>query len=151
MELDKSLSPSNDLAVVTGQLAYGGTLTLNNIGTNALVAGDSFKLFQPGSIAGNFATIAGSPGAGLAWSFNASSGVASVVTTGSPTLTFTPSAGGVLNFSWTGSGYKLQSQTNSLSAGLRTNWFDYPGGATSPVAVTNNPANPSVFFRLISL
>jgi hypothetical protein len=55
--------------------------------------------------------------------------------------------GSQLTFSWTGS-FKLQSQTNTLSAGLGTNWLDYPGGSTSPVSVTVDPANPAVFFRL---
>lgn len=56
----------------------------------------------------------------------------------------------MLTFSWAEAGYKLQAQTNSQSVGLSTNWGDYPGGGTSPVSVTNNPANPAVFFRLIS-
>jgi hypothetical protein len=51
-----------------------------------------------------------------------------------PTLNFTPTGGG-LQFSWTGSGYKLQAQTNSLSVGISNNWGDYPGGGTSPVTV----------------
>ena len=63
-----------------------------------------------------------------------------------PTLVSSVS-GGVLTFSWTGA-FKLQSQTNNLTTGLGTTWFDYPGGSTSPVNVTVDPASPSVFFRL---
>jgi hypothetical protein len=62
-------------------------------------------------------------------------------------LNFTDIGGGSLQFDWTGS-YKLQWQTNSLTTGLNTNWVDYPGGGTSPVSVTVNPAIPSAFFRL---
>lgn len=58
-------------------------------------------------------------------------------------------SGSSVQFSWTGS-FKLQSQPNQLAAGLGSNWFDYPNGDTSPVTVTVNPTQPSVFFRLIS-
>ena len=52
-----------------------------------------------------------------------------------------------LNFNWTGS-FKLQFQTNALSVGLNTNWYDYPGGGSSPVSVPVTSGNASVFFRL---
>jgi hypothetical protein len=39
-------------------------------------------------------------------------------------------------------------QTNALSVGLSTNWVDYPGGDTSPVSVTNDPAIATTFFGL---
>src|SRR5262249_26808126 len=45
-----------------------------------------------------------------------------------PTLNWVKSASSV-QFSWL-PGFKLQSQTNTLGAGLRTNWSDYPGGGT---------------------
>jgi autotransporter-associated beta strand protein len=45
---------SNDLLSVTGTLTLGGTLTVTNIGTNALAAGDSFDLFNASSFSGNF-------------------------------------------------------------------------------------------------
>jgi len=66
-----------------------------------------------------------------------------------PTLGVSRS-GNTLNFSWTGS-FKLQSQTNSLSVGIGTNWFDFPGGGSSPTPATISPANGSVFFRLAPL
>jgi Zn-dependent metalloprotease/subtilisin family serine protease len=67
-----------------------------------------------------------------------------------PTLIYQSNqAAGTLGLSWIGSGFRLQAQTNSLGAGLSTNWFDYPGGNASPVTITRDPANPSVFFRLI--
>ena len=70
-----------------------------------------------------------------------------VGSTSAPTLSVSQ-VGSTLNFSWTASGYKLQSQTNALNVGLSNIWGDYPGGGTSPVSVNINPANPSVFFRL---
>ena len=63
-------------------------------------------------------------------------------------LNCTPS-GGDLVFNWTGNGYKLQTQTNSLTVGLGTNWVDVVGGNTSGVSVPVT-ASPTAFFRLIS-
>ena len=63
-----------------------------------------------------------------------------------PTLAYT-SSGGALTFTWSGA-YQLQVQTNSLSTGISTNWFYYPGGNTSPVTVPVDPTQPTVFFRL---
>ncbi len=58
-------------------------------------------------------------------------------------------AGNVLTFTWTGN-YKLVAQTNSISTGLQSGavWYDYPGGGTSPVNITIDPAQPTVFFGL---
>jgi len=64
-----------------------------------------------------------------------------------PLLDYNYSAG-VLTISWSGSGFRLQAQTNSLSVGLNGNWSDYPGGGTSPVGVTVDKTKGSVFFRL---
>jgi hypothetical protein len=65
---------------------------------------------------------------------------------GQPVLTNGVS-GNTITFSW-GGPYKLQAQTNTLSVGVSNNWGDYPGGGSSPVSVTINKANGTVFFRL---
>ncbi len=145
--VDKDVSPSNSVINVSSTLAYGGTLTIYNIGTNALVAGDTFTIFPPGGT-GSFSSIVSDPG--VTWSFN--NGVLTVVSVGpptAPTLGYTALGGGVLQFNWTGA-YKLQWQTNALDTGLSTNWVDYPD-KNNPVNVTNNPATPATFFRLNSL
>lgn len=145
--IEVSKGVGND-SVTANAINYGGTLVLTNIGT-ALAAGDSFTLFNTPAPTGNFTAIAGSPGAGLEWSFDPLTGVATVIPASAPpTLNFTRT-GSSLEFSWTGS-FKLQAQTNSRATGLGTNWADYPGGGTSPVTVPMNPANEAVFFRLIS-
>ena len=152
--MNKTLSPAatNDTLIVSGAANYGGTLTVNNlVGTLAL--GDQFKLVSASSYSGNFASVSGSPGTGLAYSFNPASGVLSVVTgiaSYSTNITATVS-GSILAISWpsTHLGWILQSQTNSLSTGLGTNWVDVPN--TASVTSTNetiNPANPTVFYRL---
>lgn len=142
--LNKDVSPSNDVINVSGPLTYGGTLTITNLGTNALVVGDSFRIFPTGGT-GSF-TIVNPTGA----TFSFTDGLLTVTSVGSsqPTLGYAVLAGGVLQFSWSGN-YVLQWQTNPLTTGLSNNWSDYPD-ASNPVNVTNNPAIPSAFFRLRS-
>jgi autotransporter-associated beta strand protein len=143
--LNKDEPQSNDVINVTGTLSYGGTLTITNVGTNVLVAGDSFTVFPPGGV-GSFSSIISDPN--LTFLFN--DGVLTVdsVTMPTVTLNYTRLGGGVLQFDWTGA-YKLQWQTNALSTGLSTNWADYPD-TSNPVNVTNDPAVPASFFRLQS-
>jgi hypothetical protein len=59
---------------------------------------------------------------------------------------------GQLQLSWPADhiGWRLQIQTNSPGAGLRTNWSDVPGSSsTSSVITPISAANGSAFFRLI--
>ena len=158
LRIDKtSGTPSADVLYISGNVTYGGLLTITNVTTDAtaLAAGDTFPLFVvSGSHSGNFAGIVGSPGTGLSYSFNPASGVLSVIhftTASNPTnLTFSVSSG-TLNLSWPTDhlGWILQSQTNSLSTGLGSNWVDVPGSAsTTSASYPINPANPTVFFRL---
>ena len=56
-----------------------------------------------------------------------------------------------MTISWpvTHLGWFLQTQTNSLSKGISTNWVDIAGSdALTSEVVTNNPATPTEFFRL---
>lgn len=146
-------SVTNDQVNGISTLNYGGTLVVTNIGSSALQVGDSFKLFAATTYGATAFTNIVYP-AGYTFTDNlASSGTITVLTvpsTGSPVLGYTPSGANWV-FNWSGSGFKLQTQTNSLSVGLGTNWSDVPGGNTSGVSV---PApvvgNPAVFFRLIS-
>jgi autotransporter-associated beta strand protein len=160
LRIDKtSGTPSSDVLYISGNVTYGGLLTITNVtsDTTALAAGDTFPLFSiSGSHAGNFGGIAGSPGTGLAYSFNPASGVLSVInftTASNPTnITFTVS-GGSLNLSWPADhlGWILQSQTNTLARGLSGNWVDVAGSGAGTQAVINVTAtNPAVFFRLRS-
>ncbi len=56
-EIDSSASPNADKLVVSGNpLAYGGVLTVNNVGP-ALVGGEVFDLFDATSFSGSFATF----------------------------------------------------------------------------------------------
>ncbi len=161
MRIDKTGgSPSQDNVAVNGNVIYGGILTVTNITSDAtgLTTSDTFQLFSvTGSHTGNFAGIAGSPGTGLAYSFNPASGVLSIITqtiaTNPTNITFSVS-GSMLTLSWPADhlGWILQSQTNSLNVGITTpagSWFDVPGSASVTSAVIPiNPANPTVFYRL---
>jgi fibronectin-binding autotransporter adhesin len=151
IEVNKSLAQSNDLASVTGTLSNtgAGVLTVTNLGTNALVVGDYFKVFNKAVTGGNTLTIAGPVGVTFTnnLAVDGSISVLTVPPTTPPTLNFANLGGNQLQFTWTGTGI-LQSQTNNLSSGLSTNWGDYPGGGTSGVTVTIDPSQGSVFFRV---
>jgi autotransporter-associated beta strand protein len=129
-------------------VTYGGTLTVTNL-AGTLTTSDTFTLFSPGASASNFASILGSPGHGLAYNF--ANGVLSVVgvNTNSPKIQFGVS-GNTLTLSWpTNLNWILQSQTNSLSVGLSSNWADVAGSASvTNMNVTINPTNPTVFYRM---
>ena len=151
---------------------YVYTLANNNYSGNTTVNGGTLKLGQPNLSAASTVTVAS--GAILELDFGVANTVGSLIlggvtqpagvydsTTGAPYITGSGSllvvssapptlnvanlGGGHLQYSWTGGG-TLQAQTNSLSAGLGTNWVDYPGA--SPVTITINPAIGSVFYRV---
>ncbi len=129
-------------------VTYGGTLTVTKMG-GTVTTNDTFVLFSPGSSASNFASIIGSPEPGLIYSFT--NGVLSVVgvNTNSPKMQFGTS-GNTLTLGWPTNRYWiLQSQTNSLSVGLSTNWADVAGSASvTNMSFTINPTNPTVLYRL---
>jgi hypothetical protein len=142
----------HDAVVVGGGITYAGTLEVNNL-AGTLAAGQSFPLFSAASSSGNFSSITpATPGEGLEWEFNPTSGTLSVVSTvvTPPTMQFVSTSTNTLVVSWEGSGFQLQAQTNSVGVGLSTNWGNYPGGTGSPVIVPIDPANGSVFLRLVS-
>ena len=146
-------SATNDYLVVTGTLSItDSSLTVQNDGTN-LVAGDSFKLFSV-PVTGGFTNVSlPALDAGLSWNnkLAVDGSIQVVVTPVTPPTLGVSQAGNVLTFSWAELGFKLQSQTNSINVGITGTWGDYPGGTVSGVTATIDPANPTVFFRLISL
>jgi hypothetical protein len=61
-------------------------------------------------------------------------------------------SGSQLNLAWPAdhAGWTLQAQTNSLGAGLGTNWVDVPGSSdATQYSAPVNATNASVFYRLI--
>jgi autotransporter-associated beta strand protein len=146
-------SASSQIAGLTGA-TYGGTLTVNNLG-GALSAGNNFQIFPAATFSGNFTSIAPAPGAGLAWNFNPTNGLLSVVTgvaLNSTNISFSVS-NNTLKLSWPADhqGWILQTQTNNLSHGLATNWVDVAGsGSITQTNINIIPSNPTMFFRLRS-
>jgi autotransporter-associated beta strand protein len=144
------------------KITVGGNLSVNNTNSVVISAGtletanDYVLLTVAGTITGSFNT-------NVTWSGTPPTGSAnySVVTTAnqvklhytspapSPTsITYTAS-GSSLVLNWpNGQGWRLESQTNSLATGLGTTWVNVTG-ATSPFTNTVDPANGTVFYRLV--
>lgn len=156
-KVNKSVSPSNDVVIVTGTLSNTGTgtLTVTNLGS-ALAIGNTFKLFSKPISGGGALTVTG---AGMNWTNNlaidgsiAVLSMASTVAT-NPTNILSSVIGGTnLTLSWPADhlGWRLQVQTNTLAKGLDTNWVDVAGATSvNSTNFTINPANGAVFYRLV--
>ena len=152
MELNAA-ARSSDLVSGLTTVAYGGTLTLTNL-AGTISASNTFKLFSADAYPGAFSTLTpASPGDGLAWNTNtlASDGTLRVVSIAPVTIISTVS-GSLVTLSWPTDqvGWRLQAQTNSLSVGVGTNWFDVPAStATNQLTFPLDPTAGSVFYRLV--
>jgi autotransporter-associated beta strand protein len=161
MELNRTNAQTSDLLSSAKPIKItGGTLTVTNLGP-ALQAGDSFQLFNQ-AVTGFAVTNLPATDASNNWLYTWTNKVAingSIqVLTASPAVNTTSTnitlqaSGGNLTLSWPPdhTGWTLQIQTNSFSMGLSTNWVDVPGSTTAnQMIVSINPANASVFFRLV--
>ena len=143
---------ANTAVAAGGTVTYGGVLAIVPAGSFA--SGQSFVLFSGvgATNSSNFSSITGSPGSGRAFGFT--NGVLSVVATvnTNPTNLTAVVNSGNLELSWPADhiGWRLQSQTNTVSVGLSTNWVDVTGSTTvNSVTNTINPANGSVFYRMV--
>jgi hypothetical protein len=151
MELNRTnAQPSDKLFSTNGTIAGGGTLTVNNLGP-AGEGGDVFVLFnQP--VSGFAAVNLPALTAGNTWQNNlAVDGSLRVVSTNAANLTLGVMAN-QLTLVWPVDhiGWRLQVQTNDLTAGLGSNWFDVPNtAATNQLTIPMTTGNASVFFRLI--
>ena len=153
VRVDKSLAQSNDLISATGLITNlgTGTVTVTNIGATAIAPGDTFRIFS-GAVS-NGAALAVT-GGDVGWANHlAIDGSIQVVNTlaSYPTNISFSVSGGTLSLNWptTHLGWVLQSQTNSLSRGLGTNWLDVlntENGTSASIPV--NPTNATVFYRL---
>jgi len=153
-------SALQDNVYITGNISYGGILTVTNMTSDAtlLTTNDTFQLFTvSGTKTGNFTGISGSPGAGLAYRFTPASGLLSIVAStiaSNPTNITAKVSGSILTLTWPGDhlGWILQAQTNSLNTGITApanTWFDVAGSdAATNAVISINPAKPTVFYRL---
>jgi autotransporter-associated beta strand protein len=152
MELNAT-ARTNDLVRGLTSLTYGGALTLSNL-AGTITASSAFKLFSANSYSGAFAALTpASPGPNLAWNTNTltTDGTLRVVSTTPVTMAKAISSG-AFTLSWPAdhTGWRLQAQTNSISVGLGSNWFDVPNSViTNRMSFTVDPAVGCVFYRLV--
>ena len=153
IDINKSLSPSNDVTTVTGGLTNGGagTVTVTNLGP-AVSAGDKFTLFNKPIVNGGSLIVVGG---GVTWTNRFAVDGSIVALTGAvsttPVTLTNAFSGGNLTLTWPAdhTGWSLQVQTNSRAVGLGTNWFTVAGStATNSVTISTSQANPTVFYRL---
>lgn len=125
------------------KLADGTTLNLGYIGA----------MVVPSFYTNNVSLPAGTYNAGNLPAFIAGAGsllVAGSIPNTPTNITFSAS-GGQLSLSWPASyvGWILQTQTNSQSVGLNTNWFDVTGsGGITSTNIPVSAVTPTVFYRL---
>ena len=154
-------SGTNDSVIVSGTVAYGGTLVIltNNADTVPLAVGNKFILFNAGGYSGSFNSIQPPPGPGLTWSNDlANRGQFDVVVaptnppvnTNAATANFTGvKTGGSLQFTWAPDHKGWQLYTNSVGLTATGSWFPVSGSsAVTNETITISPANPNVFFQL---
>lgn len=146
---------AHDAVVVAGALQHGGSLLVTNVGAEPLQAGDTFVLFSAGARSGSFAEVLLPPlPPPLFWTNRLTvDGTLAVLSPVDPTPTnlVWQVAGGVLTLTWPAShmGWRLEVQTNSLTAGLGTNWFTWPGAhLTNRITLDADPGGGALFFRL---
>jgi len=157
LQLLKTATTTNaDQISCSGYFTNSGTLTvITNVGsTLALAAGDSFKLFtltNYSALTGLIPTLPVLP-TGLGWTNTlAVNGTVSVVATVSttPFSLGTSVSGNHLTLTWPAdhTGWRLQTQTNSLSGGT---WYDVPGATSVDTETINvDPAEGAVFYRMV--
>jgi fibronectin-binding autotransporter adhesin len=127
IEVNKSLSPSNDVVSVAGTLTNAGvgTVTVTNLGTNVLVAGDSFQIFNK-AVSNGLALTVVSAG-GVVWTNKLEvDGSIAVVFVPVPATNLTIVAAGPTSFSLGGMGaanstYSVYASTNVTTP--MTNWW----------------------------
>jgi autotransporter-associated beta strand protein len=139
LALGQPTLPTNGVVTVTN----GAVLSLNFAATNriaALVLNGSAQ--SPGVYnTANAAPYLGGTGSVV---------IGAPVATNPTNLSFSI-AGGSLTLSWPAShaGWRLETQTNSLAEGLRTNWFTVSdSAATNQMTFPISQASPTIFFRL---
>jgi fibronectin-binding autotransporter adhesin len=155
MDINRANAPTASLLSATS-VSYGGTLTVNNIGSTNLQAGDTFTLFA-GSISGTFGTInlPALPSTNLYWTNLLSSGIIQVASSVAvpPTIT-SPSVSGTnftLQVASSQNGYNYVAQsTSSLSPASWTSVETNAGnGGMLTFTIPITPGHPQMFYRII--
>jgi fibronectin-binding autotransporter adhesin len=140
---------AKDVVAAGASVTYGGVLKI--VPTGTFTVGSSFVLFSGtgATNASNFASIEGSPGAGLAYSFN--NGVLSVVNgvPSTPTNITYSVSGTTLSLSWPAEYLGWYAQSNAVSITDTGAWHDIPDSQTATsLNITIDSAEPKIFYRL---
>jgi len=161
MKLNTANAPAiNDKLIVTGTLTGGGTLLVTNLGA-IITNGTTFNLFNKG-VTGFSSVTLPSGGGSYNWNNNlAANGSITLVTGGyvpintNPTNLVTSASNGLFTLTWPSdhTGWRLQVQTNPLSAGLSpnsTNWYTVPSSTNvNTESFPMDPTQGSIFYRLV--
>jgi hypothetical protein len=138
--------------VANGSVTYGGVLKVVPVGS--FTVGQTFTLFSgAGATSGSSFSNVQSTSPSVSFSF--ANGVLTVTAAGpsGPAKLTNSVSGSTLTLTWpAGQSWRLVGQTNSLSTGLNTNasaWYPVPGGIDGSNGVPLNPANPTVFYKLV--
>ena len=153
--LNYALGTNATTVVVTGNLKLGGTI--NVTGGAGFTNGTYTLLTYTGNLSGNLPVLGAEP-AGFNYSFDANKPgqvnlVAALPISLAPTnILFQIVGGNQMQLSWPQNhlGWRLEIETNSLSAGLGANWFTVPNSTNvDQITIPINTANDSVFLRLV--
>jgi alpha-galactosidase len=138
--INKSETPSNSMAQVTGNVQYGGTLVITNAGAIPYAANDNFHVFAAGGYGGGFTSIVPViPAINLAWNTNGlNGGVLGIISSPTPPPGFSSVRATKTNMVFTGTNglpnwpYVVRASTNialplSNWSTLATNQFDASG------------------------
>ena len=145
---DSNTSATNVPVITAGSIQFGDTVTSGSfIETYDTASAGTGKTLTPSGVVTD-----GNGGNNYNYMFvsNLTGVITSTVNTNTFTITNSVS-GNNLNLSWPTDheGWRLQVQTNSLSTGLSSVWYDWPNSTNlTSVSIPLNPANPSVFFRM---
>lgn len=149
-ELNRTNAQTSDRLVVSGALAYNGTLVLKNVGT-PLQTGNTFTLFNASSYSGSFTLVSQTLGQVVTWNTSqlAVNGTISVDSV-APISVGANVAGNTLTLTWPANQVGMRLETNSVSVAAPASWFTLPGSTTvNSVNLTIDPSQTNVFFRLV--
>ncbi|HLP77855.1 MAG TPA: autotransporter-associated beta strand repeat-containing protein, partial [Candidatus Paceibacterota bacterium] len=143
---------NSDLVTGMTSVSYGGSLVVTNIGTNALVVGNVFKLFNAAASSGSFGSVTIYPyGSGT---FNPTTGELTITSAGPPTINPPKFSNGNLVLTGTGTpgaNYSILTSTNVALpvAQWTTNTVGtFDGGGSFSNAIPVSTSEPTRFFRL---
>ena len=158
MDITKSgATLTADKLAVTGTLDLGGTLTVTLTSNTNLATSDKFTLFTATTFANGFTMVNLPVISGVIWTNKTAIDGTIQVLYAEPTVhpTLTNSVvGNQLSLSWPTNylSYVLQGQTNPVTVGLLNDpaaWGAVPGVSGNQVTLPIDPANGTVFFRLL--